>query len=106
MRKLVMLWREWDKNFYIPGMRLKDGESFDDHINRIDKALKYLQNRPEQSLVIVTHGYFLRTIVARVLLGDLLSVEILRNIHKTVGTKNTGLTVLQYRNGFEEKPMW
>lgn len=67
------LWKEWEKSLHTPGMRVEDGENFDDITARADKALGFLRNRTEQSLVVVTHGYFLRTIVARVLLGDLLS---------------------------------
>ena len=58
------------------------------------------------ALVVVTHGYFLRTIVARVLLGDLLSGEAFKNIQRTAAMENARLTVLQYREGFEENPAW
>lgn len=100
------LWREWETSLYTPGIHAEDGENFDDLISRADKALVFLQNRPEKSLVVVTHGYFLRTIVSRVLLGDLLSGEAFRNIQRTAAMENTGLTVLQYRESFEEKPAW
>lgn len=104
--KANTFWREWEKSLYTPSMRAEDGENFDDLVARADKALAFLQSRMEQSLVVVTHGYFLRTIVARVLLGDLLSGETFRNIQRTAAMENTGLTVLQYREGFEEKPAW
>lgn len=104
--KANALWREWEKSLHTPNMRAEDGENFDDLVARADKALTFLQNRPEKSLVVVTHGYFLRTIVARVLLGDLLSGEAFRNIQRTAAMENTGLTVLQYRESFEEKPAW
>ena len=100
------LWREWENNLYTSGMRTDDGENFDDLIARADKALTFLQNRSEQSLVVVTHGYFLRTIIARVLLGDLLSPEAFKNIQRAAAMENTGLTVLQYRESFEKKPAW
>lgn len=80
--KANMLWREWEKSLYTSGMRAEDGENFDDLIARVDKALSFLQKRKKQSLVVVTHGYFLRTIVARVLLGGLLSGDAFRNIQK------------------------
>jgi len=104
--KANTLWKEWEKSLYTPSMRAEDGENFDDLIARADKALTFLQNKTEQSLVVVTHGYFLRTIVARVLLGNLLSGEAFRNIQRTTTMENTGITVLQYRESFEEKPAW
>lgn len=104
--KANTLWKEWEKSLYTPGLRVEDGENFDDLIARADQALTFLASRAEQSLVVVTHGYFLRTIVARVLLGDLLSGAALRNIQRTAAMENTGITVLQYPSDFAEKPAW
>jgi len=100
------LWRQWQKSLYTSGMRVEDGENFDDLILRADQALAFLKNRPEQSLVVVTHGYFLRTIVIRVLLGGSFSGEAFENSQRTMLMENTGLTVLQYRDSFEEEAMW
>jgi len=104
--KAHQIWQEWEKSLYTPGLRVEDGENFDDIIARADKALAFLQNREEQSLVVVTHGYFLRTIVARVLIGDMLSGEIFNGIQRTAAMENTGLTVLQYRADYEGGLAW
>jgi len=100
------LWRSWEESLFTSGMRVEDGENFDDLVARADKALDFLLNRPEQSLLVVTHGYFLRTIVSRVLLGDLLSGEASRRFQMKVATQNTGITVLRYNAAFEEDPAW
>ena len=100
------LWREWEKSLYTPDMRIEDGENFGDLVARADKALAYLSARPEKSLVVVTHGYFLRTIVARVLLGELLTPETFQRFHRAAAMENTGLTVLRYKAAFEEEAMW
>jgi broad specificity phosphatase PhoE len=94
------------KEYAYPGMRAEDGENFDDITIRADAALHYLKNRAESSIVVVTHGYFLRTIVARVLLGDSLSGETFRHFQKSSSHENTGLTVLRYCAGFEEPHNW
>ena len=100
------IWRSWSETRYTPGKRVLDGENFDDLIERADKALSFLRDRKENDIVVVTHGYFLRVIVARVLLGDLITGTTLRSfIHNTI-TENTGLTVLKYQPGFEECPAW
>lgn len=101
-----LIWREWEKSQYTPGMRVEDGENFDDLIKRADKALEFLKNRSESSIVVVTHGMFIRFIVARVLFGDSLSGPALKKFIKSADMENTGLTVLRYRDGFEEKPNW
>jgi broad specificity phosphatase PhoE len=100
------LWREWQKDFYKPGIRMAEGESFDDLIGRADAALAFLKGRAERSLAVVTHGYFMRTIVVRVLLGDLLSADAFRRFIRVTSTENTGLTVLRYHGAFEEEPCW
>jgi probable phosphoglycerate mutase len=100
------LWRDWTKSLYTPGMRVEDGENFDDLIIRADTALAFLKDRAEPSLVVVTHGYFLRTMVARVLLGDSLSGEVFRRLQRVWSMENTGLTVLRYHDAFEEECCW
>lgn len=100
------LWREWEKSLYTPGMRVQDSENFEDILGRADRALDFLKERSEQSIVVVTHGYFLKTIVARVLLGDELSDKAFRNFHRVAAMENTGLTVLRYQSAFEEDFCW
>ena len=97
--KADKLWREWEKSLYTSGARAEDGENFDDLLTRADKALAFLSDRREL-------GYFLRTIVARVLLGNALSGEAFRQLQKAAAMQNTGLTVLRYHGGFEEEPSW
>lgn len=101
-----IVWREWEKSLYTPNLRVEDGENFGDILSRADKALDFLTHRTEKSMVVVTHGYFLRTIVARVLLDNALSGEAFRNFQRSAGHENTGLTVLRYHGGFEESPRW
>ena len=84
---------------------VEDGENYDDLITRADAALALLQARAEPSLVVVTHGYFLRTIVAQVILGNALSGEAFQHFHRVAAIENTGLTVLRYHGGFEEGPV-
>lgn len=105
-QEAVAVWREWNASLYVPGMRVGDGENFDDLVVRSDRALSFLEHHPARNIVVVTHGYFLRTIVARVLLGDLFSPGTFKNFQKMSSMENTGLTVLRYHDTFEEDPCW
>jgi probable phosphoglycerate mutase len=98
--------RAWTQSLSTPGMRVEDGENYEDLITRADAALALLQDRAEPSIVVVTHGYFLRTIVARVILGAALSGEAFQHFHAVASMENTGLTVLRYQGGFQEGPCW
>ncbi len=100
------IWREWEKSLYTPGIRIQDGENYEDLVERADRALEYLNDRTEHSIVIVTHGYFLRTIVARILLGDDLTGNALKRFQMLASMENTGITVLHYRDAFEEDFCW
>lgn len=100
------LWREWDKSLYTPGLKIEDGENYEDLVNRADKALDFFNSRKEQSFVVVTHGFFLRMIIFRVLIGNFGNGNIFQHFQKASAMENTGLTVLRYQAGFEEQPRW
>ena len=99
-------WRTWEDSLYTSGMRVEDGENFDDLMVRADAALQYLRDRGEESLLVVTHGYFLRTMIARVLLGDLLTGDSFKRFQKRASMENTGLTVLRHRQKPDEDALW
>jgi broad specificity phosphatase PhoE len=98
--------RAWTQSLSTPGMRVEDGENYEDLLTRADAALALLHDRPESSIVVVTHGYLLRTIVARVLLGPALSGEAFQHLQRVAAIENTGLTVLRYQGGLEDDPCW
>lgn len=100
------VWRDWETTLYTPGKRMSDGESYDDIVARADQALAFLLDRPESNLAVVTHGYFLRAIVARVLLGNNLTGEIMKQFQERASVENTAITVLKYRDAFEENFAW
>ena len=94
-KKLDESWRE---SLYASGPRAEDGENFDDLIIRADEALNFLSNRKEEKIVLVTHGYFLRTMIARVIFGDLLTPAAFRNFQRRVLLENTGLSAIKLCN--------
>ena len=72
-----------------------------------DKVVYFVRyGQAEPSIVVVTHGYFLRTIVARVILGAALSGDTFKRFHTVASMENTGLTVLRYHIGGDEGPCW
>jgi len=91
---------------YEPSDRIGDAENFDDIVTRADKALAFLLARSETSLVVVTHGWFLRVIIARVLLGDRLTGAMLKRFAELITIDNTGITVLDYRDAYKEGFTW
>lgn len=100
------IWRAWEESLYTPGLRISDGENFDDTILRVDNALAFLKDRTESTLAVVTHGYFLRAMVARVLLGDDLTGPMMKRFQERASIENTAITVLNYRDAYEEDFAW
>lgn len=91
----VKVWREWEKSLCTPGLRVEDGENYEDLLWRAERALAYLTARSEGSLLVVTHGYFLRTIIAKMLFGDLVTPEMFERFHSNAIMENTGITVIR-----------
>ncbi|MDE1941072.1 MAG: histidine phosphatase family protein [Patescibacteria group bacterium] len=90
------IWRAvWD-NFHVPGFRHSDEENLEDLKERAKKALEHLAGRPEKTILVVTHGIFLRVLASYVLLGEGLTGRECVRFMSRLGTDNTGLSVLQY----------
>ncbi len=83
-------------NFHLPGFRHSDEENFDDLKKRALSALAYLSNRPEEHIVVVTHAYFLRILIACVLFGDTLTGEECSRCTQIFYAENTGVTIISY----------
>jgi probable phosphoglycerate mutase len=88
-------WRQWEESLYNPSIRVEDGENFDDIVRRADEALAYLESRKEGALAVVTHGFFLRTLVARAMFGEMLCERVFKRFQGMAAMENTGLTVLR-----------
>jgi len=71
-------------------------ENFHDSNVRAEKALDFLAHRPEKTLVVASHGAFMRTMVGRILLGSYFTAEVTGILRYSMVTSNTGVTVLTY----------
>lgn len=92
----LRMWKRWEDSLYRPGLRVEDGENFDDLAGRTDRALEHLYTRPEKRILVVTHALFLRDLVARVVMGDALTGEVLKRFRYKTMMENTSLTALVY----------
>lgn len=97
--------RKWERAFYTDE-RVDDGETFSEICDRAQKALSFLESRSESNILVVTHGFFLRVLVADMIFGTLLTAKIFEPMDFGMRTKNTGLTVLQHDGNDTYKPWW
>lgn len=98
--------KEVKANFTKQGWRFSDEENFDDLKSRALEALEYLANRSEENILVVTHGFFLKIIIACVVFGKDLSGEECQRFIRTFHMENTGITVLGYDENERENPWW
>ena len=80
-----------------PGRRHSDEESFDEMMSRAAKALEFLAAQKEDHVGVVTHGLFLRCIVARAIFGPEVTPREALMLWRGLKSENTGLTILDYR---------
>ena len=69
-----------------------DEENFLEYQVRALKALEYLESLPQENILVVSHGNFIKMLVLTMALGDLLQPEVLYAFTNKVRMKNTGLT--------------
>lgn len=93
-------------NFHIGGFRFSDEENFDDLRNRAKQALNFLKNRPEENILVVTHGFFMRIVMAYVVLGDKLTGGECGQFIRAFHMENTGITVLGLDERTKDNPWW
>jgi broad specificity phosphatase PhoE len=86
----------WKHSLFNSGEQVEDGDSYDTMIVRVDKALELLQSRPEQNIGVVTHQFFLNTLIIRAILGDTINPELYDRLQEQYWIENAGLTILQY----------
>jgi broad specificity phosphatase PhoE len=78
------------------GIKHSDEELFQELKERAIKAFELLEIRQEQTIVVVTHGIFLRVLLSVAIFGKEVTVEQMGKIINAFKTKNTGITFLEY----------
>lgn len=104
--KASKTFRAWEESLIRPGLKVEDGENFEEIFQRADKSLDYLLNRAGKDIVVVSHGHFIRTLIARIIIGDRIDGEIARRFYDLTSLENTAISVIQYREAFEESRCW
>ncbi len=71
-------------------------ETFEKLKIRAADALKFLENRAEDNVLVVGHGFFTRMLVARILYGETLTPVELAPLVYGLRTTNTGVSIIKY----------
>jgi probable phosphoglycerate mutase len=84
------------ENYGKPGWRLEDAEVYEDHTTRAKTALEFLSSRPENNILVVSHGIFLRILTAHVIFWPQPTAHECQKMSHGLETQNTGLTVFHF----------
>jgi broad specificity phosphatase PhoE len=95
-------------NFHVAGFRFSDEENFEDLKARAERTLACLQQRPEDNVLVVTHGYFMRFLLAYALCGRALTAHTARVFADGFHMENTGITILCFdeKNKYSKWWLW
>ncbi|MEI6400195.1 MAG: histidine phosphatase family protein [bacterium] len=74
-----------------------DEENFLDLKNRANRALQFLINLPEDNILVVIHGHFLKIIIAYAIFGENLTANECESFMRSFRMNNTGITLISYK---------
>ncbi len=89
------------QNYHDENWHHSDEENFADVKKRATNAIKYLEENDCESIVVVTHGAFLRAIIGVMMFGQNLTSQEEVRIRHFMMVGNTGVTLCEF-----EESMW
>lgn len=95
-----------DKSIHADDLRISDEENFIDLKNRAKKLLKFIKQRGQKRIIMVTHSIFLKMVVAYIQHGEHLSAEEYAKLSYFNPIDNAGLTICEYIPHWFSKDEW
>ncbi|MEN9649851.1 MAG: hypothetical protein RL094_818 [Candidatus Parcubacteria bacterium] len=89
-----------DKSYHSDDYRFSDEENFADMRDRARDLLNYLQTRKEKTILVVTHGIFLKMVIAYMLYREKLNAGRYNTLSYMNSSNNAAITVCEYKDGF------
>lgn len=88
-----------EENWGNPDWRHSDEENFFHLRDRVSAALAEIASLKTESVIAVTHEYFLRMTFAVIFFGDQLTPELFKTIEKKLWVENTSVSEFTYDEG-------
>lgn len=86
------------KNEHDKDYRYSDEENFEDLKKRVFEFLKIIESLNKENILVIGHGFVLRTLIGYVLFGDNFNSYDFVNLKKSLKTINTGVTLCDVNN--------
>jgi len=84
-----------EKNNTEPTWHYSDEENFVDIKKRAGLFIEYISGLAHENILVVSHEYFIKMVIATLMHGDRLSYEIFRNFFSFTSLSNTSLTLCE-----------
>jgi broad specificity phosphatase PhoE len=85
-----------EKSLVDPEWHYSDEENFIDLRKRGLKAIEYLVSKKEETILVVSHGNFIRLLTGIILFGNNLSINDYVKLLKILRLDNTGVSIFSY----------
>lgn len=95
----------WNLSTFDEGPKVEDGECFSELKVRANHALQFLADHSSDSILVVSHGVFIRQLFASIIFGAEQTGAEFKKFYFAVGTDNTGISVITI-DPKVAKPQW
>lgn len=95
-----------DNTYHDDNLRYSDEENFTDLKKRARNLLKYIEERKEKRLLMVTHGIFLKMFVSYMLYGERMKASDYIRLSYESDMDNAGVVICSYTTYWFKKPKW
>lgn len=95
-----------DKSYHADDLRYSDEENFIDLKERARKLLFFIKERSEQRIIMVTHGIFLKMVVAYMLHGEKLTASEYNSLSFYNPINNASMAICSYQSHWFKNDEW
>ena len=95
-----------DKSYHADDLRISDEENFVDLKARAKELLKFIADRDEEKIIMVTHGIFLKMVVSYMLYGEELTASMYNNLSYFNPVNNASMAICSYTTHLFKKNEW
>lgn len=89
-----------DHSYHDDNYRFSDEENFADLRDRAKQCLNYLESQKDKKILVVTHGIFLKMLIAYMLNRDELTADTYNKLSYFNPSNNAGITVCELQKGW------
>jgi len=91
--------KEMETKKHLPDYHHSDEENHTEALERAQKLLRFLEQRREENIVVVTHAAYMRFILTCMIFGKEATVQQFEKIYDAFRVHNTGITVCKFGEG-------